>query len=186
MKDASPPQNNDHQQETNDYLPRVTNNCKTQNPKIEVKYNGNNDSEEDVKSDKTKDNIQKRDASSKTQLRKSYKPSIKRTDFPIVKPDAIRHHDTVVKCTPSKVTHTTSLIRGVPQPACPTVRYTTGDGYLHSDSSSTLSSAWDIELDLETENSEQDKAPLAQFRRWHKDMKFCLIVLCLKFFKLTL
>ena len=105
MKDASPPQNNDHQQETNDYLPRVTNNCKTQNPKIEVKYNGNNDSEEDVKSDKTKDNIQKRDASSKTQLRKSYKPSIKRTDFPIVKPDAITHYYILVKCIKSDVTH---------------------------------------------------------------------------------
>ena len=133
MKDANPPQNNDHRQVTNDQLPRVTKYCKTQNPENQVKYNGNNYSEEDiVQSDKAKDNIQNYDAFSKTQLPNSYKTSINRTDFPLVKADAIIHHDTVVKCTPSDVTHSTSLIKGVPHPPCLTVRYTTGEGYLHS------------------------------------------------------
>jgi hypothetical protein len=149
MKDANLPQSNDHHQETKEELPRVTTNCKTQNPEIKAKYNANNNSEEDDQSKKAKDNIQKHDASLKTKLPKSYKPSIKRT----VKPDAIRHHDTVAKCTGSEVTHTTSLMSGVPQPPCPTVRHTAGEKYLQSDSSSTLSYAWDIELDLEDESS---------------------------------
>ena len=183
MKDANPPQNNDHRQVTNDQLPRVTKNLKTQNlktqnPENQVKYNGNNYSEEDiVQSDKAKDNIQNDDASSKTQLPNSYKPSINRTDFPLVKAYAIRHYDTVVKCRPSEGSHTTSLMAGVLQPPYPTARYTAGDAYLHSDSSSTLSSAWDIQLELQNENSETDKAPLAQFRRLLKDMEFSLTVL---------
>ena len=175
MKDASPSQNNDHHPVTNYELTKVTKNCKTQIANIQVKYNGNNHSDEDVQSDKARDNIHKHEASSKTQRPKSYR--IKRTGFPLVKPDAIRHHDTVVKCTPSEGSHTTSLIKGVPQPPCPTVRYTSGDAYLHSDSSSTLSSAWDIQMELQNENSETDKAPVAQFRRWLKDMEFSLTVL---------
>jgi hypothetical protein len=95
---------------------------------------------------------------------------MQRTGFSITKFDAIRHHDTVAKSTTSEVTHTTSLMAGVPQPHCRTVRYTVGEKYLYIDSFSTLSSACDIELDLENENSQTDKAPLAQFRRWLTDM----------------
>ena len=125
MKDANPPQNNDHRQVTNDQLPRVTKNCKTQNPENQVKYNGNNYTEEDiVQSDTAKDNIQNYDASSKTKLPNSYKPSMNRTDFPLVKADAIRHHDTVVKCSPSEGSHTTSLMACVLQPPYQTARYT--------------------------------------------------------------
>ena len=170
MKDANLPQNNDHNRLTNDELSTVTKNGKTINSNIQVPDSGNHSSKEDVQREKPQDNIQKHDAPLKTKYSKSYKPRFNRTDFPLVKYDAIRHHDTVVKCKPSDVNHTTSLLQSIPQLFCPTVRYTAGEKYLHSDSSSTLSSAWDIELDLENENSEPDKAPLAQFRRWDKDI----------------
>ena len=172
MEVAKFPQNNNHNRVANDDLSTVTKNGKAINFNIQVHVSGNHSSEEDVQSEKSHDNIQKHDVSMKTKHSKSYKTRFKRTDFPLVKNDSIRHHDMVVKCNPSDVNPTTSLIQSIPQPFCPTGRNTAGEKYLHSDSSSTLSSAWDIELDLENKNSEQDKAPLAQFRRWHKDFQF--------------
>jgi hypothetical protein len=173
MKDANLPENKDHNRVTNDESSNVIKNHKAFDSNIQVHDSGNHSTAEDVQSEKSQDNIQKHAAPLKTKYTKSYKPRFKRTDFPLVKYDEITQHDTVVKCKPSDVNHTTSLIESIPQPFFPTVRYTAGEKYLHSDSSSTLSSAWDIELDLGNENSEQDKAPLAQFRRWHKDFQFC-------------
>ena len=62
------------------------------------------------------------------------------------------------------------------------VRFTPDEKYstntqLQSDSSSTLSSAWDIEIQEVNRTTEPIKAPIAQFKRCLKDLyinQFCL------------
>ena len=105
----------------------------------------------------------------------------------ITNDDNKRHHDIQVKC---EVLHATSspypqpLATPIPQYYCQTekyhdtlVRYNSSERYepqtvvlppqLPSDSSSTLSSAWDIDVDAETacDSDKIERAPIAHFRR---------------------
>ena len=118
----------------------------------------------------------------------------------LVKHDTIRYHDIIVKCNPSEGCPTTSVkypdppVKPIYHENCPPVKYqdtlvkyNSCEKYasqtiflppkLESDSSSTLSSAWDIDVEVETErrNShanesfEIGRAPLAHFRRCLKN-----------------
>ena len=125
--------------------------------------------------------------------------------FNTVTLDTTKHHDIIVKCNSSETRLTTSLkypnplIKPsqtlvkpiIPNENCPIIkhhstllRYTSSEKYssqskLQSESSSTLSSAWDIDVEVDTErgnsqaneNWETGHAPLAYFRRWLKDLE---------------